>query len=75
MTDKLNNNSASPRDAWYRQPILWLGAAILVAALAACIWTIVIAYRYPPVPIERSQETLLGVPLDSAPATAGSSEP
>lgn len=58
--------------AWYRQPVVWLGAAILVAALAGCIWTVVVAMRHPPQPIERPQQTLLGMPLDT-PASARSS--
>jgi len=38
-------------DAWFRQPVLWLGAAIFVASLAGCIVTIVIATRNADVPV------------------------
>ena len=27
--------------AWYRQPVLWLGAAVFAASMAGCIWIIV----------------------------------
>jgi hypothetical protein len=37
-------------DAWFRQPVLWLGIAILVASLLGCIATIVIATRNADVP-------------------------
>ena len=51
----------SPRDdvmrsrdagAWFRQPVVWLGAAILVASIAGCIVTIVLAARHADTPVE-----------------------
>jgi hypothetical protein len=30
-------------ERWYRPPVVWLGAAILLASLAACITLIVVA--------------------------------
>ncbi|MCX7515030.1 hypothetical protein [Frateuria sp. STR12] len=63
-------------DAWYRQPVLWLGAVILVASLAGCIWTIVLSSRYADVPVEDAHpHTLLDMPVhgaDAAKAGAGS---
>lgn len=52
-----------PRDAWYRQPIVWVGAAVLVASIAGCVWLIVVAERHadPPLPVEGLQ--ILKVPL------------
>ena len=38
-------------DAWFRQPVLWLGVAIFVASLMGCIVTIVIATRNADVPV------------------------
>jgi hypothetical protein len=34
------------RDAWYRQPILWLGALLLAASLGGCIGMIVLGLRH-----------------------------
>jgi hypothetical protein len=31
--------------AWFRQPVLWIGAAIFVATLLGCVVTIVLATR------------------------------
>ncbi|MFC4822628.1 hypothetical protein [Dokdonella ginsengisoli] len=36
----------STRDAWYRQPILWLGALLLAASLGGCIGLIVLGVRH-----------------------------
>jgi hypothetical protein len=30
-------------DAWYRQPVLWVGAAVFVASLLGCVAMIVVA--------------------------------
>jgi len=38
-------------DAWFRQPVLWLGVAIFVASLLGCVITIVIATRNADVPV------------------------
>jgi hypothetical protein len=32
-------------DAWFRQPILWIGALIFVASLMGCVVMIVLASR------------------------------
>lgn len=47
---------------WYRQPILWLAAALFAASLAGCIWLIVVSQRYadPAVPTE---DAVFKVPL------------
>lgn len=43
-------------DRWYRIPVVWLGAGILLATFAGCIAMIIVASRYPdhPLPIEPS---------------------
>ena len=37
--------------AWFRQPIVWLGALILAATIAACIATIALAFLQPDEPL------------------------
>lgn len=50
--------------AWYRQPVLWLGAAILIASLAGCIWMIVLGARHADTPVEGAHpHTLLDMPV------------
>lgn len=50
--------------AWYRQPVLWLGAAILAASLAGCVWMIVLGSRHVDVPLEGVRpHTLLDMPM------------
>jgi hypothetical protein len=50
--------------AWYRQPVLWLGAAIFAASLAGCVWTIVLGARHADVPVQAVQPyTLLDMPM------------
>ncbi|MET0731636.1 MAG: hypothetical protein ABW054_01065 [Casimicrobiaceae bacterium] len=55
--------------AWSRAPVAWLAAAILVASIAACIVTIVLAARHADVPIETGSGNVLKVPLRHPPAT------
>lgn len=62
--------------AWYRQPVLWLGAAIFGASLAGCIATIVVSSRHVDAPVEDAHpHTLLDMPVhahDKPPAQDGS---
>lgn len=63
-------NDAHARDAsraWCRQPIVWLGAVVLAASLAGCVWLIVVAERYtdPPLPVTELQ--ILKMPLTRQP--------
>lgn len=56
--------SAAPGAGWYRQPVLWLGLAILVASLAGCVWMIVLGQRYADIPLEGVHpHTLLDMPM------------
>lgn len=32
--------------AWYRQPVLWLGALLLAGSLGGCVWMIVLGVRH-----------------------------
>ena len=52
--------------AWFRQPVVWLGAAIFVAALGACIATIVLALRHADAPVESGGGRVVGMPLRDA---------
>ena len=65
--------------AWYRQPVLWLGAVILGASLAGCIFTIVLSSRHADVPLEAVHpHTLLDMPVHGAgkgEAGTGNAEP
>jgi len=51
-----------PRERWYRQPILWLGAALFAAILAGCVWLIVVAQRHADPPVATGGE-VFKVPL------------
>jgi cobalamin synthase len=48
-------------DAWYRQPVLWLGAAVFAASLAGCVWIIVAGARHADTPLDTSH-AVFGVP-------------
>lgn len=66
-------NGAPARDAaqaWFRQPIVWVGTAVLMASIVGCVWMILMAERFadPPLPVEGLQ--ILKMPL--APASAPS---
>ncbi|WP_291210412.1 hypothetical protein [Dokdonella sp.] len=37
--------------AWYRQPVAWLGVAVLAASLAGCVWLIVLGLRHADEPV------------------------
>ncbi len=55
------SNLSSPSLAWYRQPILWLGAAIFGASLAGCVWMIVLGARHADEPVD-APHAVFGVP-------------
>ena len=55
--------------AWSRAPVAWLAAAILVASIAACIVTIVLAARHADTPVETGSGNVLKVPLRHSAAT------
>jgi hypothetical protein len=60
-------SAPAPADAWYRQSIVWLGAAILAASLAGCIWMIVLGARYDDAPLENTPvHALLNMPVQQA---------
>lgn len=50
-------------DAWYRQGIVWIGAAVLAASVAGCIWLLVAAERYADPPLNGTGLQILKMPL------------
>ena len=62
--------------AWYRQPVLWLGAAIFVASLAGCIATIVVSSHHVDAPVQDAHpHTLLDMPVHAHEKHAARDEP
>ncbi len=64
---KPNDTSGPHRDRWYHQPIAWLGIAITLILIGACVWTVMISLRYTDTRMHGDTPTVLGVP-----ATGGS---
>lgn len=65
-----------PSDAWFRQPVVWLGALILAASLAGCVAMLVLAWRHADAPVETGGGSVLKVPLRHSPgATPGEHRP
>lgn len=52
--------------AWYRQPILWLGAVLFAAMLAASIAMIVLGARHDDAQLPTSGSTVLRMPAGRA---------
>ena len=51
---------------WYRQPVVWLAAAIFFASLAGCIHLIVLGSRYADETLPVAGEQLLKMPTGVA---------
>jgi hypothetical protein len=58
---------STAREHWYSLPVVWLGAAILLASTAGCIGLIMSASRYPDEPLRLSDDELLHVPIAREP--------
>jgi hypothetical protein len=59
-------NDGKPRDnsrAWFRQGIVWLGAAVFAASIAGCIWLIVVAERHADPPLPNTGPQIMKVPV------------
>jgi hypothetical protein len=59
-------NDGKPRDnsrAWFRQGIVWLGAAVFAASIAGCIWLIVVAERNADPPLPNTGPQIMKVPV------------
>jgi len=59
-----NDIAARHSGAWYRQPVLWLGAVIFAASLAGCVWMIVLGAHHADTPLATSH-TVFGVPVSA----------
>jgi|SoiMethySBSTD1v2_1073268.scaffolds.fasta_scaffold717186_2 hypothetical protein len=57
-------------DAWWRQPVVWLGAAILLASLAGCIVMLMLAARHADAPLPKAGMEILRVPVARPPSGA-----
>ena len=55
-------NRTRDHSAWARQPVVWVGALILLASILGCVVTIVLAMRHGDVPVAVGG-TVLNVPL------------
>lgn len=49
--------------AWYRQSIVWVGAAVLATSIAGCVWLIIVAERYIDPPLPGTGLQILKMPL------------
>jgi hypothetical protein len=60
---------ATSSERWHRQPIVWLGATILLACIVGCISMVVLAGRYPdePLSVSSDQDQVLKMPAARAP--------
>jgi hypothetical protein len=56
--------------AW-RQPVVWLGAAIFLASLIGCVLTIMLASRHDDPALGHGVEYLMKVPVERLPAHVG----
>lgn len=64
-------DDSRPHDAgsaWYRQPIVWVGAAVLGLSLAGCVWLIVVAEHFDDPALPATGLQILKMPLTRAPA-------
>ncbi|RAP55705.1 hypothetical protein [Oleiagrimonas sp. MCCC 1A03011] len=52
-------------DAWYAQPVLWLGMAIFAGLMAGCVWVVVVSLRHDETPKHGSHHAILGVPVST----------
>jgi hypothetical protein len=66
---------AGSGDAWYRQGIVWLAAAIFAASIAGCLWLLVVGQRYVDPPLPQAGPELLKMPVAPAPAPAATEAP
>ena len=58
------SNRVAAASAWYRQPVLWLGAAVFIGSLAGCVWMIALSVRHADTPLPTSHK-IFDVPVSS----------
>lgn len=49
--------------AWFRQPVVWLGALILAASIVGCVVMIVLAFRFADALVSTGGSHAMNVPL------------
>lgn len=64
-----------PAAPWYRQGIVWLGAAITVLFVAGSVWLVLIAQAHEDPPLEISGPRIMKVPVMPVPAPANGPGP
>lgn len=73
-----NDNGNRAASAWYRQPVLWLGALVFVGSLAGCVWMIMLGARHADTPLDTTH-TVFGVPVSAhssaSPSPSASTDP
>ncbi len=62
-------------NAWYRQSIVWIGAAGFAASIAGCVWLLVVAERYDDPPLPDTGLQILKMPLARQPAPGSTASP
>lgn len=62
--------TTTANERWYKLPILWLGAAILLASIAGCVLMVVLGSRYLDEPLPAAGEQLLKMPTSRVPERA-----
>lgn len=62
-TTRTDSRSQGATSAWYRQPIVWLGAAVFAFSLAGCAWIIVVSSVDADATLPVDGLTVLKVPL------------
>jgi len=67
-------SGADPSAAWFRQPIVWLGAVIMAATIAACFAVIVLASLHPDEPLTTRTTEVMKVPVEHAPRARSSAD-
>ncbi|MGE0582759.1 MAG: hypothetical protein AB7P31_11600 [Steroidobacteraceae bacterium] len=53
--------------AWYRQPVVWLGALLFAATIAGCIAMIVLGARHDDEALPTTGSSVLKMPAGRAP--------
>ena len=56
---------AARANAWYRQPILWVGAGVGVLAVGSSVWLILFAGDHVDPPLQIAEPRVMSVPVRS----------
>lgn len=64
MSNPAAKHAECAQQAWYRQPILWLGFVVFAASLAGCIWMIVLGSQHADQPLPNAGAALMKMQLE-----------